>query len=278
MAQRVWKREFLTSHQRWRLQRFWVSHPKTRSLSYLLIFFVIIFVAGFIMGKFTITPDIREVIKETPVEKIVNVIPTLFVLDALNPHVVGAYGDNLQWSGSNIKVYNGTATLKVDAENKVGSLVIEFDGALNPEEDALLDGRIKIVMTEFIESEDWQNKGIAKDIILFGDTNRGFDYLPKTKAQIAGWGRANIYLNEALAFDNLPAMFAYTDGIRKPNGKIAKANGEFYNLNEKGSVEFFDANEKELLFMTYMDIFDSANFPNYAFFVHIYFEDVQIKP
>lgn len=278
MSQKVWEREFLTPHQRWRLQRFWASHPKTRALSYLLVFFVIIFVAGFIIGKLTIAPEVREIVKETPVEKIIAINPSLFVLNALNPHVVGAYGDNLQWSGSNIRVYNGTASLKVDAENKVGALTIEFEGALNPEEDALLDGHIKIVMTEFIGAEDWQNGGIAKDIILFGDTNHGFNYLPKTKAQLAGWGRANIYLNDALAFDNLPAMFAYTDGIRKPNGKIAKANGELYNLNEKGSVEFFDANEKELRFMTYMDYFDKSNFPNYAFFINIYFEDVQVKP
>ncbi len=266
----IWKREFLTPKQKWKLYRFWQTH---RGLK-ILIYFIILFIAGIIIGKCITPVEIKEIVKEKPVEKVVEVEKGLISLAAFKVNIVGAYGDNLQWRGFNIRQYNGTMSLKVNPDNKIGSLVIEFEGSINPDEDAILDGKLKFVMTEFSGKEDWQNGGIAKDILLFGDTGRGFEYLPKTKAELAGFGKANLYLNDQLVFDNLEAIFAYTDGIRKPNGKIAKPNGDLYNLNEKSSVEFFDAGEKEFHFMVYMDDYDRANFPNKALFINMYFEDV----
>ncbi len=275
MGRKLWKHEILTPHRKWMLKRFWQAHPFVRMLTYISVFFLI----GLIIGKCTARPktEIKEVIHEKEaVEKVVTVYKNIFILKAEKPHLVGSYGDNLQWSGSNIKIYNGSAVLKADADNDIGSLVIEFEGAVNPEEDALLDGNIKIVMAEFTGANKWQDNGIAKDVFLFGNTKKGFEYLPKTKAEIAGWGRASLYLNDALVLENLNAMFMYADGIRKPDGGITKPNGELYNLNEKDSIEFFDANEKELHFMMYSGDYDRANFPNNHVFINIYFEDVEV--
>ena len=272
---RIFRPKLLTPHRIWKVKQAWKNNRSLRWFTLTVLLVIIAVVAGSLIP---LEPE--SIVVEKPVEKVVTKTqdaPAKFYrLSAEDGILVGRYGNALDLKGEYSKRYSdATASVSVDPEGEFGVVEVLIPKAsFNPEDQARLEGDIKIVVNRFKPVESWQREGVALDETLFGDTGRGFDLLPTTRAYLAAYGEADVLLDEQEVYGNIEAMVIYSEGIRDEDGMVTK-DGELYATKHK-SEQFGEASDRELHIFVYRDLEDKKNFPQKNVWMEVYFEEPRV--
>ncbi len=212
--------------------------------------------------------------------------PTSKVLHAAagNTWIVGGYGDNFVYTGENYSPTDGFATIDVNEETKEGILVAQWDVGDWKYDDSKppASGTMKVIWTDFFGQADFMDGGIAKDLLLHGDSGQEAPVLPTVYAYSAGWGSADVYLNDEMIYDDVVAHYMITDGTRDPGTHAVHTRdgvGIFVPAPKGGdSGDGFTYPDRVLTHVVvHTDELDPNNFPPFSMFMHINFENTSIS-
>lgn len=293
MDPRVSRYPLLSSGQSYKLDRFLMQHPWAKSILGIMIACFLILSAYFI-GKGLGTSSLEPFsMKDGPVKYIdkpgETIIKTIEVkvpgpsppghilsYTGTNGYLIGGWGDNLQWDGLKVQPIEGKVTVKVDPEHNIGSLIADLSHvSINSEDRTYLDGDVRIEFTIFQGIEDFKNGGIATDVELFGNSGREGDFLPRTKASLAGWGTADVLLDGQTVYSKLAAFFMINDGIRHEDNSIKLDDGTVYTPRFANKGGFSNPRQKEMTLMLQSNDGDKKNKPPVSVFIHVVFKDIE---
>lgn len=264
------------------MRRFWQRNNALK----IIIAILLIAMLSFLIVKFFLKEEVvivenRTILvngtdqiaeEETEETKIDN---SFISVDAKEAYVIGRYGNNMQWDGKIVRGVDGEAVVKIDKENNLANVRAEVNGTFYPHERSRLNGTLRIEFYSYEGFEEYMEDGVIYNTELFGDTEKGQSYLPITYAHVAGWGKANVFLNDQVLYSDLLGQFMINKGIRKPDGSV-KADNVVYNQDAKSDKSFMD-DDTEVTFMVYSLESDDKNFPTREVFLHLVFEDVDVK-
>lgn len=282
----MWGRKPFGIWNRFRLQQYWKRNSHVRIAVY--IFIALLF--GLIFGKIFfgndkspqnnepvyIPQEGKTTIIEKEVIKEVEKQEELYKINATKGYVIGNYGNNIQWDGLKVNPIKGHAWIKIDPKEHIGDVYADTVGFYNPHDNSILNGSLKIQFTHFKGEEEYQGNGVVEDILLFGGTGNGGDYFPATKAILAGWGRADILLDDQKFEQDLIAGFAITQGMRNENFAITGINESKYRPKYSNRMDFVDKTDRELHIWVHSRQQDNKNFPGYSFYINLYFEELDV--
>lgn len=197
-----------------------------------------------------------------------------------NAWIVGGYGDNFTYDGSTYTPTNGFVTIDVNDESNEGTVIGEW-GVDNWEYDASkppATGRMKVVWTTFDGPADFMDGGIASDLMLHGNSGQEAPVLPTVFSHSAGWGHADVYLNDEILYEGVVAHYMVTEGTRDPiTHAIHKGDGTgmFVPTPMGGDSDDGFVYPDQILthLVVHTDEPDPANFPGFTMFMHINFEN-----
>jgi len=199
-----------------------------------------------------------------------------FKLSAREGYVIGRYGNALDIRGDYAKqAKQSVVLLSINIEENFGNVQITFPNArIHTEDQAFLEGELKFMVNRLTTFEEWQTSPVMLDETFFGNTKRGFDLLPTTRAYLAAFGKGDILLDDQEVYGNLNAIVMYTEGIRDENLAIKK-DGKAYTTKLKED-NFADKSDRELHIFFFSDIEDKKNFPTRHVWVSLFFEDPKV--
>ncbi len=202
---------------------------------------------------------------------------SLWSLKARDPFLIGGYGDNFSYDGSNITPMFGKAMVKVDSKRDTGTMVVKLKGTINPQIGKSYTGDIKIYYKIKKGGLDYKEGGVADFIYLHGDTKQGSPVMPKVRTYLAAWGSADVYVNDRLVYQNLDGHMMLTERSRdiKTRAISNKDKSGFYNPKDPENASIADPDSRELHFVAHSSKADAKNFPPQTVWIHINFENVK---
>lgn len=245
----------------------------------IIIFIVLILFLSYGASQLVSQPE-QNVTVETRIETEIiteEVARPLLKVEASNPTIIGRYGNHIQWYGREIKNVTGTASLNLDLTDKFGQVVVTLnDTFLQTEEGAKLQGDFRIEFTTFEDIERYTSDGMATDIEVFGNTGRGADHLPLTRAYLSAFARVNMFLDNQLLYTDLIGHVLITEGMRRSDGTLSTPTGHVYQHQDAADRSFVDSDDRELQFYIYSEEKDPQNFPEKEVFLNILFEEFEV--
>ncbi len=197
-------------------------------------------------------------------------------LKAGNPLLIGGYGDNFNYNGSQVLPMLGKAKVIVDTERDGGAMVVKVKGTINPESGKTYTGDITIHYSIAKGGPAFREGGVADFIYLHGDTKQGPPVMPKVRSFLAAWGTADVYINGDLVYKGLDGHMMYTERSRDPDTKAIynRDRSGFYSHKDPANGSIVDPNGRELHFVAHSMEKDKENFPPHTVWIHLNFEDV----
>lgn len=198
-------------------------------------------------------------------------------LEASNGLLIGGYGDNFDYDGSDVTPVGGSATVDVNAEDNTGSMEVVFNGTIHPEKDQTYSGEIRIVYDQFSEGSDFWEGGIADYVYLHGDTGQEAPVMPKVRSFLASWGPADVYVDGEMIYEDLAGHMMLTERSRDPETyEIFASDGEsYYSPKNPGDSSIVAPDERELHFVAHTTEQDTGNFPPHTVWIHLNFMEVE---
>ncbi len=214
--------------------------------------------------------------ESTSVSSFMGMHDSLWTLKATSPFLIGGYGDNFNYDGSNVSPMFGKAMVKLDAERDTGTMVVTLKGTINPQKGKSYTGDIKIYYKIDKGGPDYKEEGVADFIYLHGDTKQGPPLMPKLRTYLAAWGSTDVYVNDKLVYQNLDGHMMLTERSRdtKTRAIYNKDKSGFYSPNDPTNASIADPDSQELHFVAHSKQADKKNFPPHTVWIHINFEDV----
>ena len=208
----------------------------------------------------------------------------VFHVAAGNAWIVGGFGDNFTYTGERYTQTDGYVTIDVNDETNEGVLVAQwetkdwkYDDTKSP-----ATGTMKVIWTDFFGEADFMDGGIANDLMLHGDSGQEAPVLPTVYTYSAGWGSADVYLNDEMIYEDVVAHYMTTDGTRDPitHAVHTKDGAGIFSPTPKGgdSGDGFTYPDRILTHVVvHTDVKDTNNFPPFTMFMHINFENTSIS-
>ncbi len=200
--------------------------------------------------------------------------PSWFI-DATSPKVIGGYGDNLAYTGQNVRPVEGALELRLNATRQMGKITVslqtsEESGPLHVSAEESFDGEITLV------SQIDSSSTVNEEVFIHGDTGLGGPELPRTYATVAGRSRFDVFVDGALVHEDLFGEWALIQALRKSDGAIRKS-GLIYSPLLRDKRGFADVEQNEFLVFLHSGVEDSENLPPYEVALHVVFTDVTIE-
>lgn len=197
-----------------------------------------------------------------------------WVITASHPVVIGGYGDNFSYSGTDVRPLSGKLALRFDPASHGGTITIsvtttEKSGAIMPSVKGSLTG--SITLSSRITPDD----SIISDKYIYGDTGIRSPKLPETYAYLAGEGTFDLYLNGKLVDEKLYGEWALAQALRKEDGAIRKS-GLVYSPLLRDKTGFADPKKAQFILILHSPDPDPNNNPPYALVLHLVFTAVKI--
>lgn len=210
-----------------------------------------------------------------------------WLLKADMPIVIGGYGDNFDYTGKTVRPVRGFATLDIDPERKTGTieatLHVPASSPLHFSRQATSENGVTVVKEEYLEGEIKvvlkidQSTRLVENEWLHGDTGKEAPVLPDLFNWIAGWPKADVYVNGQLAYKDMAGHFMFAEQLRRPDGSVRHADGTLYTMDAKDKSHYTIPGRWELHVMVMsMDQPDEHNFPPFAKVLHANFENIFI--
>jgi hypothetical protein len=200
-------------------------------------------------------------------------------LKAKKPLLIGGYGDNFNYDGSNVIPMFGKAKVILDADKDVGTMVIKVTGTINPEKGKTFTGEIKIFYSVTKGGPPFKENGVADFIFMHGDTKQGPPVMPKVRTFLAAWGNADVYVNGELVYKDLDGHMMYTERSRDMQTRAIynKDRTGYYSHKSPSDFSIAAPNEREIHFVAHSMEKDGGNFPPNTVWVHLNFANVVDK-
>jgi|GEM_PF-878187 len=199
------------------------------------------------------------------------------------PLIIGGYGDNYQYDGEQVRPIDGWASIDVDSAQDEGRVIAEIvtgqeSGPIHFGQDVFLEGRIRLVMDRFVETEPFMAGGLAAGLILHGDSGRMSPLMPELYAHLIGWGLMDVYVDGELRFEDLEGHFMLTERVRRgPElgyAVVRTSDGAIYDPELEDKSGFSYAPNRELHLWVASPESDPSNYPQRALFLHLNFAEV----
>lgn len=202
---------------------------------------------------------------------------SLWILQASKPLIIGGYGDNFNYDGSRVKALKGDATVSLDADKDVGSTVVNIKGSITPEKGKTLKGDIRIVFRIVRGGPAFKEGGVADFVYLHGDTAQGPPVMPKTRAFLASWTRADVFVNGELVYKDLDGHVMYTERTLDPKKGVIYSSDRsgFYSNKKPTDYSIFDPDSREVHFVAHSEVKDMNNYPPHTVWIHLNFTEVK---
>lgn len=199
---------------------------------------------------------------------------------ATGPRIIGGYGHNFAYDGSNVRPLEGHAEVKLNPETGKGKITVkvrttEESGPIHFAENEKWEGEIKIVQR--LNTSRMDKARIAQEVFLHGDTGNEAPVMPKIYNYFATWGPSKIWVNGEEAVPMIGSHTMYTEEARGESGKIARGNTVYHPMKVKDKTGFTDPNETEFHFVAHTSEPDQDNFPPHTAWIHLHFSDVEVQ-
>ena len=191
--------------------------------------------------------------------------------------IIGGYGNNFAYDGTNVRPVSGSAEVQLDIDAPKGMIeaTVRTDGTSGPivmSNGKPLSGTIKLVMkvgqkgTRFQEFKD-----------LHGDSGNEAPVMPLIFNDLAGWGPTDVYVNDKLVYENLGGHIMFTEKARRADGTIRRDDGTIYSPMLEDKTGFTDPNATEFHFVAHNTEPDPDNFPPHSTWIHLVFQHVDVQ-
>ncbi len=197
-----------------------------------------------------------------------------WIIKAENPLVVGGYGDNFSYSGTDVRPLHGKLELMFNPEAHTGTITVsittsEGSGPIKLSSQASLTGKITL------SSHLGPNASIITNTDIYGDTGIRGSELPVTHALLAGESTFNLYLNGRPVFENLQGEWMVAQALRKGDGAIRKS-GLYYSPLLRDKTGFADPKRLEFTLILHSTEPDPKNDPPYTVALQLVFTSVTV--
>lgn len=200
-------------------------------------------------------------------------------IEADGARIIGGYGDNFAYDGSNVRPLKGAAQMTVDPDAGTAQLEIrvsttEASGPIRFSKDQSFSGDIRIVQQ--LDTSKMNMARIATDTYLHGDTGNEAPVMPRVYNYFATWGPAKVFVNGKEVIPMIGAHTMFTERARGPSGKIENASGKVYSPMLADKTGFTDPSKTEFHFVAHTTEPDADNFPPHTGWVHLHFSNVKV--
>ena len=212
-----------------------------------------------------------------------------WTLKSARPVIIGGYGDNFNYDGSNVRPLHGTAALDLDVTNKTGSVTATImttsesgplfvassttvENGITKETHEYLSGTIELVM------DISANARFEEFTWLHGDTGVEAPVMPELFNFLAGWAPIDVIVNGELAYENLVGHFMYSEQARRDDFTIRRDDGTIYGGPPTADkTRFVVPDGREFHLVSHTVDPDPGNFPPHTHWIHLVFFDVFVQ-
>lgn len=190
--------------------------------------------------------------------------------------VIGGYGDNFAYDGTNVRGIPGSARVVLDTDADEGTITATLrtnsdSGPVVMADGTPLTGRIELVM-----KVGQQGTRFQEFVDLHGDTGNEAPVMPKIFNYLAGWGPTDVYVNGELQYEDLVGHIMFSERSRRSDGSIRRGD-EVYSPMLEDKTGFTDAGDTEFHFVAHTTEPDPDNFPPHTIWLHLNFQDVEVQ-
>lgn len=157
----------------------------------------------------------------------------------------GRYGE-LTYNSANFSKVAGSLAYSVNPESNKGIVVATAQSKI---------GNLRVYLTQIMGKEKYQSDGIATNVELFGDLHPSpmtdVALLPKVKASVAAWGKADVYL-KGIYLGDFDATFWRGPSIFDAEGKAwqTAAKKDFFDPKTAAKAYLNDKEESVHLLLS----------------------------
>jgi hypothetical protein len=204
----------------------------------------------------------------------------LWRIEAGNARIIGGYGDNFAYDGTNVRPIQGTATVTLDTRAGTGQVEINVrttseSGPIRFSEDQSWEGEIRIVQR--LDTSQMDMARIQEEVWLHGDTGNEAPVMPKLFNYFATWGPSTIWVNGERVVPMIGSHTMLSEQARDEEGRIVNGRGQVYSPMARDKTGFTDPSETEFHFVAHTSEPDADNFPPHSAWLHLHFADVDVQ-
>ncbi|MBA3966462.1 MAG: hypothetical protein H0X47_11915 [Nitrospirales bacterium] len=171
--------------------------------------------------------------------------------------------DHMDYAGKHLNPIVGKIEIEVNERTNIGQVHAEFVDGVD---------QYRIVFTRFAGVAPYQDGGLATRVYEHGDSGNGDSLYPKTWLYLAGWGKADVFKNGHLLFQDYAAHFMVMERSRDPNTHEVP-----YPLKRSLPGGETDPAGIEIDLWVRSSESNTENFPPFETFIHLFWEEVTWK-
>ncbi len=200
-------------------------------------------------------------------------------IEATGARIIGGYGQNFAYDGSNVRDLKGKATVELNFEKGTGRVVVEVEttaqsGPIQFSKDQAWSGKIRIV--QMLNLDKMAAARIEEDVMLHGDTGNEAPVMPNIFNYFATWGPSSITVNGKEVVPMIGSHTMLSERSRGDDGAIRNEDGMPYSPMAQVKTGFTDPSGIEFHVVAHTTQPDKNNFPPHTAWIHLNFGDVRI--
>jgi serine/threonine-protein kinase len=199
--------------------------------------------------------------------------------------VVGDFNNRFAYDGEGIVFYeDGSISVDLNADDNIGTAIVEFDGTISPELGVEFTGHVRIEHTMFRESSPFQEGGVGDHVLMHGDSGQEGTFLPSFISPVSTWGTSDVYIDDNLLYRGLGTHLMLTEGVRDDQGRILKADGTCCFDRTNPADGLVTGNDQEIILLLfegsgsgYDSGGDLSGVPTRNVWIHLDIQNVSIE-
>lgn len=200
-------------------------------------------------------------------------------LRATGARIIGGYGNNFAYDGSNVRPLEGHAKVRLNPETGKGKITVEIQtteesGPIHFAKNEKWEGKIKIVQR--LNTSKMDKARIAQEAWLHGDTGNEAPVMPKIFNYFATWGPSKIMVNGEEAVPMIGSHTMFSEQARGEDGKIHRGSTVYHPMKVEDKTGFTNPSETEFHYVAHTSEPDQDNFPPHTAWIHLHFSDVEV--
>ncbi|MGH7256023.1 MAG: hypothetical protein ACREI3_09620 [Nitrospirales bacterium] len=171
--------------------------------------------------------------------------------------------DHLDYAGAHLTPVESRIEIEVDEIANTGRVIAEFVEG---------EDSYRIVFGRFSGKVPYQDGGIATRVYEHGDSGNGDPLYPKTWLYLGGWGKADVFKNGQVLYQEYDAHFMVMERSRDPETHRVP-----YPMKRTLPGGETDPAAMEIDLWVRSQATNTHNFPPFETFLHLYWEEVTWK-
>jgi formylglycine-generating enzyme required for sulfatase activity len=201
-----------------------------------------------------------------------------WMLDATNGFAMGTPDVRFSYDGKQFQPLEGAATIDVNADRKTGQITADFTGTLTYKKGLTKSGHWHIEANGFEGGLPFQQKGIATNVTMHGDTGQEGPFYPTMTADLATWGTATLTLDGTALDTDLGLHTMLSHGLRTDQHQILLGSGTCCYDQKAPKPGLLDPNKNQLEVLIYTaNDYGGSSKSDDALWIELYFTNITIK-